>query len=308
MRRTVIMNAGDIERITLQEATERFIKHCKVRNLKPETLKYYNEDCGYFAAHVDAEYIDEVNHDVLEDFIFQELEQGKKVSSLNTRIRGLRVFFNFCAERDYMNGFKFALLKQDKEIKEPYTDAELKRLLARPRSASWVEWRTWAAVNYMVGTGNRVSTVLCVKVRDVNFSENTIHLTMVKNRKQQIIPLSKALKAVLKDYLKTWESNYDDYLFPSYEGGQLARRSFQDSLARYNAARGVSKTSAHLFRHTYAKNFILAGGGMAQLQCLLGHSTLDMTRHYVNIYGMELQKDYERLNPLDTFLKRAANC
>lgn len=305
MRRKTIINAADVYRITLQEATERFLRHCKTKNLRQETLKYYAEDCKYFALHTEVRFIDEVNAEVFEQFIFQELEAGKKVASLNTRIRGLRVFFNFCAEREYMEGFKFPLLKEDSEIKEPYTDAELKKLLARPRTAFWVEWRTWAAINYLLGTGNRVSTMLNVKVCDVCFQDNTIRLTTVKNRRQQLIPLSKALSAVLRDYLKTWDSSPDDYLFPSSDGGQLSRRSFQSALARYNAKRGVSKTSAHLFRHTYAKNFIMAGGGMAQLQTLLGHSTLDMTRRYVNIYATELQKNYERLNPLDTFLKRA---
>lgn len=132
MRRTMIQNVADVQRITVQEATKRFIRHCKVRNLKPETLKYYAEDCGYFSAHIEVEFIDEVNAEVLEQFIFQEMEAGKKVTSINTRIRGLRVFFNFCAERDYMTGFKFPLLKEDKTIKEPYTDSELVRLLAGP--------------------------------------------------------------------------------------------------------------------------------------------------------------------------------
>lgn len=127
MRRTMIQNVADVQRITVQEATKRFIRHCKVRNLKPETLKYYAEDCGYFSAHIEVEFIDEVNAEVLEQFIFQEMEAGKKVTSINTRIRGLRVFFNFCAERDYMTGFKFPLLKEDKTIKEPYTDSELVR-------------------------------------------------------------------------------------------------------------------------------------------------------------------------------------
>ena len=307
MRRTTINNVEDIQRITIQEAIRRFLRHCKVRNLAEQTIRYYTEDCNYFAERVDVQYIDEVNYEVMEDFIFQELELGKKVSSLNSRIRGLRVFFNFCSERDYMNGFTFALLKQDKEIKEPYTDAELKRLLARPRTSSWVEWRMWAAVNYLVGTGNRITTLLNVRIRDINFDENTIYLSTVKSRRQQIVPLSKALKAVLKDYLKTWEHSIDDYLFPSYEGKQLARRSFQGALMKYNAARGVSKTSAHLFRHTFAKNFVMAGGGMVQLQTLLGHTTMEMSRHYVNIYGLDLQKNYEKLNPLDTFLKREAD-
>ena len=36
---------------------------------------------------------------------------------------------------------------------------------------------------------------------------------------------------------------------------------------------------------------------------LMGHSTLDMTRHYVNLYGADLSKDFERLNPLDNIKK-----
>ena len=43
---------------------------------------------------------------------------------------------------------------------------------------------------------------------------------------------------------------------------------------------------------------------LVQLQMLMGHSTLDMTRHYVNLYGADLSKDFERLNPLDN-IKRA---
>ena len=139
---------------------------------------------------------------------------------------------------------------------------------------------------------------------DIDFDEMTIHIRQVKNRRQQIVPLSPALKEVLTDYLKTWEWTKDDYLFPSQDGGCLNTRSFQGAIRRYNVARGVTKTSAHLFRHTFAKNFILAGGGMVQLQALLGHSTMDMTRHYVNLYGLDLQKDYAKLNPLDNMINR----
>ena len=300
----LILNSDEINRMTIDDAEERFLRDCKLRNLSPHTLNYYIEDLRYFKKHCPVKFIDQVTQDVYEKFIVDEMDAGKKASSLNTRIRGLRVFFKFCAEREYMEGFTIKLLKATKEIKEPYTDAELMRLLARPRSTAWTEWRMWAAVNYLIATGNRVSTLLDVKIRDIDFNENTIHLRTTKNRRQQIVPLSKSLKSVLKDYLRTWEHNIDDYLFPSLAGGQLSRSSFQRDLTHYNRTRGVTKTSAHLFRHTFAKNFILAGGGIIQLQALLGHSTMDMTRHYVNIYGADLQKNYEELNPLDTFMKR----
>ncbi|MBQ1937886.1 MAG: site-specific integrase, partial [Bacteroidales bacterium] len=156
---------------------------------------------------------------------------------------------------------------------------------------------------YLISTGNRASTVINIKISDIDFDAMTIHLKTVKNRRQQLVPLSPALKDILADYLKTWEWSADDFLFPSYEGTQLNVRSLQCAIAKYNISRSVSKTSIHLFRHTFAKNFILAGGGMVQLQTLLGHSTMDMTRHYVNIYGLDLQRDFAKLNPLDNLMR-----
>ena len=306
MRRTTILNAKEIKRTPLKEAQSAFYKHCRLKNLTEQTLKYYEENLSYFRSKISVKYADEITQEVFEAFLLQELDAGKKVTSLNSRIRGLRVFFNFCTEREYMKPISVKLMKEEETIKETYTDAELRRLLKRPESNSWVEWRTWAAVNYLVATGNRASTVINIKISDVDFDEMTIRLVKVKNRRQQLIPLSPALKEILMDYLKTWEHTPDDYLFPSYEGNQLNLRSFQGSIRRYNISRGVTKTSVHLFRHTFAKNFILAGGGMVQLQALLGHSTMDMTRHYVNIYGTDLKRNFELLNPLDN-IKRSVS-
>ena len=70
MRRKTIQNAADMKRMTLQEATDRFIKHCKVKNLREQTIAYYVEDCNYFAAHTEAEYIDEVTYDL--GFLFEQ--------------------------------------------------------------------------------------------------------------------------------------------------------------------------------------------------------------------------------------------
>ena len=305
MRRTKILNASEVRRTTFTEAENAFYKHCRLKNLRPQTITYYKEDLTYFHGKTGVRYVDEITQAVFDGFILNELEAGKKTTSLNTRIRGLRVFFTFCAEREYMKPIQPKLMKVDEEIKEPYTEAELRKLLKKPTSNRWTEWRTWAAINFLISTGNRASTVINMKIGDINFQDMTIHLKQVKNRHQQFIPLSPALKEVLDDYLKTWEWTTDDYLFPSYEGKCLNVRSFQGAIGRYNISRGVTKTSIHLFRHTFAKNFILAGGGMVQLQALLGHSTMDMTRHYVNLYGLDLQRDYARLNPLDNLLKQA---
>ena len=304
MRKITLTNDFRRNRTSFENAKAAFIKFCKLKNLTERTIEFYEEDLMYLQNYVNAKYLDEITQETLDDFILEELDKGRRTTTLNTRLRGLRVFFKFCAERDYIEGISIKLLKDDAELKEPYTDAELRKLLARPKSNRWAEYRSWAMINYLVATGNRARTIVNIKISDINFDENTIHLRAMKNRHQQFIPLSPALKEVLEEYLSAWKWSFDDYLFPSSSGGQLATTSFQQAIRKYNAARGVSKTSIHLFRHTFAKNFILAGGGLVQLQMLMGHSTLDMTRHYVNLYGADLSRDIERLNPLDN-IKRA---
>lgn len=271
MRRTMIQNAPSRQRTTFQKAEEEFYKRCKMKNLRQQTLTYYAEDLTYFRNAASITYADEITQRVYDDFIFRELEAGKKTVSLNTRIRGLRVFFKFCAEREYMEPIDAKLMKVDEEIKEPYSDTELQKLLERPQSNRWAAWRTWAAINYLVSTGNRAGTVVNLKIEDLDFDALTIRLRQVKNRRQQIIPMSPALKDVLLEYLNTWTWTQEDFLFPSYEGGQLNLRSFQGSISRYNTSRGVYKTSVSsefglLFR--YGSTGSLRYGSVRMLWCV----------------------------------------
>ena len=116
IRRMTILNSRQVIRHTYEEAQESFHKHCVIKNLSEKTINYYKEDLDFFHSKVPVKYIDEVDQEAFDDFIFQELEAGKKVTSLNTRIRGLRVFFKFCVEREYMEPIEAKLMKTDKPL------------------------------------------------------------------------------------------------------------------------------------------------------------------------------------------------
>ena len=58
-----------------------------------------------------------------------------------------------------------------------------------------------------------------------------------------------------------------------------------------------------MYRHTFAKNWILNGGDIFRLQKILGHSTMDMVKNYVEMFDDDLKRDFETFNPLDNMLK-----
>ena len=100
-------------------------------------------------------------------------------------------------------------------------------------------------------------------------------------------------------YLKYRKGAPDDFLFVTVYGEQFTKDTMGECLRHYNWSRGVEKTGIHLFRHTFAKNWVISGGDPFRLQKVLGHSTLDMVKQYVAIYGADLKRDYERHSVLD---------
>ena len=151
----------------------------------------------------------------------------------------------------------------------------------------------------MLGTGNRISTALEVEIGDLNFDDNLIILKRTKNRKQQIIPLSRTLAGVLQEYIDIRGGDKSSRLFCNDYGQPASTRTYQQLVRNYNIKRNVNKSSCHLFRHTFAKNWILAGGDIFRLQKILGHSDLTVTKEYVQMFGADLQMDFEKFNTLD---------
>jgi Site-specific recombinase XerD len=250
--------------------------------------------------------ISEFNISVVDGFLLH-LKEDNDLSdmSLGMYFKNLKALLNYFIRMGYMTPITLPKLRLEKKVKETYTDNELELLLKKPdmRKCDFCEYRNWVIVNYLLSTGNRVSTVISLHIEDIDFDAHIIRLTKTKNRKQQIIPLSDTLSFVLKDYLKTRKGKTDDCLFCNSYGQAMTRSSISIAIRHYNKSRGVSKTSIHLFRHTFAKKWIMAGGDIFRLQKILGHSSLDVVKEYVNMFSTDLQQDFDKFNALEQISK-----
>lgn len=289
--------------LSIEEAFELFLRKGNVKNLSTDTLKNYQYQFNCFSRFTDVtQPIKNVSVELIEDFaVYVKQACSTNDVTVASYLRTIRVFCYYCMDCGYMKRFTIVIPKAEKKIKETYTDEELERLLRKPdmNKCTFTEYKAWVFENYLMGTGNRLSSALNLRIIDVNFSESVIIIRKVKNRRQQIIPLSRTLSDILREYIQIRGGEPEDFLFCNIYGEQGKRTSYQQMIRKYNISRNVNKTSVHLFRHTFAKKWILAGGDIFRLQKILGHSDLEITKEYLQMFGQDLQMDFERFNPLD---------
>lgn len=304
--------------ITLEEGFKEFIRDCEARNLSKQTVDFYkncykvllkvvdveNEEDPFFTEDTKISFIQSQDLTIINRYLLNTYKE----TSVNSYLRGIRAIFYFFMDLNYMDKMQIGLVKATKQVKPTYTEEELKKLLKKPnikaKNASFSEYRNWVLVNYLLGTGNRISTVCNIKNKDVNLEASTITLQKTKNRKEQVIPISRTLHSILKEYMSYRQGEPEDYLFCNQSGFKFTEDACKHAIAKYNNRRGVRKTSCHVFRHTFAKTWILNGGDIFRLQKLLGHSSMEMVREYVEMFGEDLHKNYNDFNPLESLNPR----
>jgi integrase/recombinase XerD len=301
----VIISLNNKKDISIDEAFERFINECKVKNLRPHSITFYKASWKRFRIFANEISIYELNKKIINDYILELKNNDTKPITINTKLRGLSAIMYYFMEEFYIDKFRFPTIKYDEPIKDTYTEEELKTLLNKPnvKKCDFSEYRAWATVNFLLATGTRVGTVINIKIKDLDFENDLINLTYTKNRKQQVVPMCITLKKVLLEYISYRRGESEDYLFCNVYGKQISSRAFQGSIANYNHKRGIFKTSCHMFRHTFSKMWVQNDGNMFKLQKLLGHSSLEMVKKYVNLYGNDLKIGYNEANPLEKINK-----
>lgn len=286
---------------SLEEAFQQFIRHCKVKNLAPETIKYYHDTYQVFCSYYGDINLNEINEELIEEYVIS-LQENPNTNdvSVNTRLRGIRVFLYYLMEKGFIERFKISFIRSGEKIKRTFTDQELEVLLKKPivNNCGFGEYRTWVIINHILATGNRAATIINLTIEDFDFVNGVIILRKVKNRRQQIIPFSHKLSQILREYLEYRNGEADDFMYCNINGEQLTYNALRLSVQSYNLKRGVSKTSIHGFRHTFAKKWILAGGDIFRLQKILGHRSLDMVKEYVEMFDYDMMQDYDKFNAL----------
>ena len=282
------------------EAFERFLQERQASGLTDKTVESYRNSFNSISLRMDlTKPITDLCKDDLQMMILRMREDNLSPTTINTYTRALKTFLLWCNDEGYSD-LDIKVYKAPETVKETYSDEELMKLIKRPsKDCSFCEYRNWTIINFLINSGCRASTVRNIQNRDVDLEHGIVVFRHNKNGRVQSIPLCHEMIYILTDYMKIRGGEDDDYLFCNEYGDFLTENALRLAIEKYNKKRGVSKTSIHAFRHTFARKYLIDCGGNAFiLQKLLSHSTLKMTKHYCNIYNSDVIKEFDKISPL----------
>ncbi|MCL6627503.1 MAG: tyrosine-type recombinase/integrase [Alicyclobacillus shizuokensis] len=112
------------------------------------------------------------------------------------------------------------------------------------------------------------------------------------------MPFQSKLRRALQTYLEARGGVESQALFVTVDDKRISKRYVQELIQRYGEQAHIRdvRVSPHTFRHTMAKFYILACGDIFSLQKILGHSTLDMVRIFVDMFSMDLQMQHRKFS------------
>lgn len=240
-------------------------------------------------------------------FVYYMLDDMQlKPTTVNDRIRGVRSFTKFLAAEGYLPtniGLELRQVREERTIIDAFNEDQIAALLRRPNRKTFTGLRDFTIMLLLLETGIRVSELTAIRLDDVRMKEGKI-LIHGKGAKQRFVPFQSKFRRALREYLTARGAVETDALFCSLNGKPMNKRSVQVAIQHYGEEAHISgvRCSPHTFRHTMAKYYILAGGDIFSLQRILGHSSLDMVRLYVDLFGSDVEEQHRKFSFLENRL------
>jgi len=223
---------------------------------------------------------------IAEDDVKVYLSEKLNNSSSSTIIiflSALRYSFSNILHKDITADIKRP--KKEKKIPSVLTKDEVKKLIN-----SIVSRKSRLMVSFMYACGFRVSELVSLRVKDLNFEEKMGSIRQGKGKKDRTFNLPEFLLEDLKNQIEKQKEEKEEYLFTGPKG-KLSERNLQKiiSLASKNA--GINKeVHCHTLRHSFATHLLENGTDIRYIQVLLGHSNLSTTEGYAHVSNENIRK------------------
>lgn len=289
--------------------TDSFLDYLQYeRNYSEETIKSYREDLRQFEEFAREEIGDsapsEVKAELVREWIVSLMDRGYTSTSINRKLSSLRSFYKFLLRKGEVavNPLqKITGPKNKKPLPAFLRESDMDRLLDEVDFGEGFKGcRDHMIIEMFYATGVRLSELIGLGNKDVDFSSSLIKVTGKRN-KQRLIPFGEELKIAMMEYVDVRNEAVPirTNAFFVRENGERLSRSIVENLVKRNLSKVVTlkKRSPHVLRHTFATTMLNHDAELGAIKELLGHESLATTEVYTHTTFEELKKVYNLAHP-----------
>jgi len=227
--------------------------------------------------------------------------------TVNGYMRALQSFWAWLEREGFITENPFTRLKVPKAPKKVipiFTEGQLRQIFEGIDTTSPTGYREYTMILTLLDTGIRCSELTGLGLTDVNLDSRLLKV-WGKGCKERLVPIGARVQKAIWKYLNRYRPEPAipryDHLFLTRDGYPLTKDRLEAIVERYGKKAGITgvRVSPHTFRHTMTVTFLRNGGDVFSLQRILGHSSLEVLRGYVNLAQSDISRVHQRNSPAD---------
>lgn len=275
------MNPSEINKYLEKTKTE-----LKLRACSPRTIESYIFFIQPFLASTNN--IEKISLDDVKNFLAQLIDKYSN-KSRSLAVSSLRFFFKRVVDRPDIF-VKLEVPKKEKKLPIVLTVEEVKNLLAAATNK-----KSKLILKMLYSSGLRVSELVNLKPKDLDFNQNIGWVRKGKGSKDRIFKIAESLSKQLQKYINKNPAN--KFLFSKDK--PLTPRNIQLLIKKAAQKANINKkVTPHTLRHSFATHLLENGENLLVIQQLLGHENLETTRIYTHISQEQIKKVKSPLDSL----------
>ena len=289
--------------------TDSFLDYLRYeRNYSEKTVLAYGEDISQLREFAQEEIGDfnpaEVTPELIREWIVSLMDKGYASTSVNRKLSSLRSFYKFLLKKKVVLVDPLRKItgpKNKKPLPSFLKENEMNRLLDDTDFGEGFEGcRDHLIIEMFYATGIRLSELIGLDDKDVDFSASLLKVTGKRN-KQRLIPFCDELKEGMLEYVNVRNEQVLESggAFFVRKNGERLYKNLVYNLVKRNLSKVVTlkKRSPHVLRHTFATTMLNNEAELGAVKELLGHSSLATTEIYTHTTFEELKKVYKQAHP-----------
>jgi len=305
---------GSGSKLTWDEAVAVYIRAKQAETESSHTIQFEKDNLASYKRIMFEQDIEPSVEDVTierlrEKFVLYMVEKkGYALNTINHRIASIKRFFTFLHREEWIRNNPADLLKQRKGHQTPIyslTEEQIACLLDQPNQNTFTGLRDYAMLVLIFDTGLRLGEIVKLNLNQLDVKQCFLLGVIGKSKRPRDVPFCDDVRKIMLKYLKIRGELPTDKLFVTIDSRPMKVRSFQETLKEYGKKAGIEgvRISPHTMRHTFAKMYILNGGDPYSLQEILGHTTQDMVKRYVNLWKPEKKLQHTKASPMRHFYR-----